>query len=253
MDGDREQILPHFRRAFAENPTAAYRDWFRLQEELRDRGDDAGLSRELADDLWRLAPNLTFPSEEDRARFFHNAAVFFGSPGPAASLPRAREAFAIALAHFSDHDDAGWHARVLHNFATSLSNLGETVEDLAESAAVFERALAWRTTEREIARGVTLHNLGIALRRLGELDAARRGEHFERSTACLREASEIRGRHGLAEGRALSLFHLGLTLESLGRREEASDCFDSACAEFERLGKTESAGVARDRAAAMRN
>ncbi|HKA37058.1 MAG TPA: hypothetical protein VKH43_09580, partial [Thermoanaerobaculia bacterium] len=61
MDGDREQILPHFRRAFAENPTAAYRDWFRLQEELRDRGDDAGLSRELADDLWRLAPNLTFP------------------------------------------------------------------------------------------------------------------------------------------------------------------------------------------------
>lgn len=253
MSGDREQILLHFRRAFAENSSAAYRDWFRLQEELRESEDDADLSRALADDFWSLAPTLTFLSEEDRARFFHNAAVFFGSPGPAASLPRAREAFASALAHFAEHDDAGWHARVLHNFATSLSNLGETVPDLAESVAVFERALAWRTPEREIARGVTLHNLGIALRRLGELDPSRSTGYFERSAACLTEASEIRGRHGLAEGRALSLFHLGLTLESLGRREDAGDCFTTASEEFERLGKSESAGVARDRAAAIRS
>ena len=209
------------------------------------------MSCALAEDFWSLLPTLTFPSEEDRARFFHNAAVFFGSPGPAANLSRAREAFAIALSHFSEHDDSGWHARVLHNFATSLSNLGTTREDLAESVSLFDRALVWRTSEREIARGVTLHNLGIALRRLAELDAEGRSDHLDRSAACLTDACEIRGRRALAEGRALSLFHLGLTLESLGRTDEAIGSFHGAAAEFERLGKTESAAVAKERAAVL--
>jgi tetratricopeptide (TPR) repeat protein len=248
VSADHERTLLHFQRAFAENPSAAYRDWFRLQEELRDREDDAELSRALADDFWSLAPTLTLPSEEDRARFFHNAAVFFGTPGPAANLSRAREAFSIALDHFSEHEDGGWHARILHNFATSLSNLGLTAADLAESVALFKRALAWRTAEREIARGVSLHNLGIALRRLARVDPPRSTEHLEHSAACLEEASEFRARHGLAEGRALSLF--GITQESLKRSEAAEKCFRLAADLFDRLEKHDSAAIARERAAA---
>ena len=51
--------------------------------------------------------------------------------------------------------DGAWLARAHHNFATSLSNLGSTAADLHESLRLFDRALAWRTVEREIARGVT--------------------------------------------------------------------------------------------------
>jgi tetratricopeptide (TPR) repeat protein len=245
-----EKTRAQFRAAFRTNPVSAYRDWFRLQEELRER-EEADTARVLADDLWFFLAELTFSSAEDRARFFHNAAVFFGSPGPAADLARAREGFSIALAHFRDHEDSGWHARVLHNFGTSLSNLGETASDLSESVALFERALDWRTTEREIARGVTLHNLGIALRRLAELDPEPAADHLGRSTAALREAAEIRSRHGLAEGHALSLFHLALTLESLRRTEEARLCFRRAAQEFDVLGKKESAAIARERSAAF--
>jgi tetratricopeptide (TPR) repeat protein len=242
-----EEILRHFRTAFREAPAAAYRDWFRLQEELREQDEEA-TARALAEDLWSFVSELPFAADQDRARFLHNVAVFFGSPGPAADLGRAREGFSAALAHFREHEESGWHARVLHNFATSLSNLGATPEDLSESVALFRRALAWRTLEREIARGVTLHNLGIALRRLAELDSERAGAHLEESAAALREAAEIRGRHGLAEGHALSLFHLGLTLEKLDQPDQASETFNRAAEAFERLGKKESAAIARDHA-----
>jgi hypothetical protein len=247
-----QQLLEHFRTAFRENPPSAYRDWFRLQEELRER-EEAATARLLADDLWSFLEELTFSSAEDRARFFHNVAVFFGSPGPAADLARAREGFSIALAHFRDHEDSGWHARVLHNFATSLSNLGVTAEDLAESVVLFERTLEWRTAEREIARGVTLHNLGIALRRRAGLDAEHAPAYLERSASVLREAAEIRTRHGLAEGHALSLFHLALTLDALAHAEGQSSSEDAcvffrqAAEEFDRLGKADSAAVARKR------
>ncbi len=250
MRGATDDLLRHFREAFRQSPVSAYRDWFRLQEELRER-EEAETARALADDLWSFIGELAFASGEDRARFFHNTAVFFGSPGPAANLARAREGFSAALVHFREDEDSGWHARVLHNFATSLSNLGSKPEDLSESVALFQRALAWRTPEREIARGVTLHNMGIALRRLAELDRARAGEHLSQSAAALREATEIRERHGLAEGSALSLFHLGLTHESSDETAQAAECFDRAAEAFERLGKTESAAVARGRAAAL--
>src|SRR6185295_14826237 len=177
-----------------------------------------------------------------------NVAVFFGSPGPAADLARAREGFSAALAHFREHEESGWHARVLHNFATSLSNLGATPDDLSESVALFQRALGWRTLEREIARGVTLHNLGLALRRLAELDREHAGEHLEAGATALREAAGIRGRHGLAEGHALSLFHLGLTLEALHQADQAIACLSQAAEAFAALGKTDSATIARDRA-----
>jgi tetratricopeptide (TPR) repeat protein len=247
-----QQLLEHFRAAFRESPASAYRDWFRLQEDLRER-EDAATVRVLAEDLWSFREELTFSSEEDRARFFHNVAVFFGSPGPAADLARAREGFSIALAYFRKHEDSGWHARVLHNFATSLSNLGSTPEDLSESVSLFEKALEWRTAEREIARGVTLHNLGIALRRRAAVDAEHAPEYLERSVSVLREAAEIRTRHGLSEGHALSHFHLALTLEALSRAEgpssleEACSCYRQAAEEFDRLGKADSAAVARKR------
>jgi tetratricopeptide (TPR) repeat protein len=243
-----EKTREHFRSAFRTNPADAYRDWFRLQEDLRER-EDSETSRALAEDLWAFLRDLPFAGEEERARFFHNVAVFFGSPGPAADLARAREAFSVALAHFNDHEESGWHARALHNLATSLSNLGETAEDLSESVALFERALEWRTAEREIARCVTLHNMGIALRSLARLVTSGGAGELERSAAALNEAAEIRSRHGLAEGHALSLFHLGLTLDALERQEEARKHFLQAGEEFEQLGKLDSAAIARERAA----
>ena len=212
VNGDTDGLRRHFRDALGADPVGAYRDWFRAQEELRERGD-ADTARALADDLWEALPALPFGAAEERARFFHNAAVFYGSPGPAADLPRARSAFGVALAHFMGDSESGWHARALHNFATALSNLGMTRAELAESVALFERALAWRTSEREIARGVTLHNLGIALRRLGELEPGHADEHLAASERALREAIEIRQRHGLVEGCALSQRHLAETLE----------------------------------------
>jgi hypothetical protein len=245
-----EKTRAHFREAFRTNPAGAYRDWFRLQEELRER-EDAQTARALAEDLWTFLPDLPFAGEEERARFFHSVAVFYGSPGPAANLARAREAFEIALAHFDEHEESGWHARVLHNFGTSLSNLGETASDLSESVALFERALAWRTAEREIARGVTLHNMGIALRRLARLDPEGCAAHLQRSAAALQEAADIRARHSLAEGHALSLFHLALTLESLERRPEARNNFLQAGQAFEQLGKLDSAAIAHERAAGL--
>jgi hypothetical protein len=51
--------------------------------------------------------------EQVRARFLHNVALFFGSPGPAADLAPAREGFSAALAHFDEHEESGWHASVL--------------------------------------------------------------------------------------------------------------------------------------------
>lgn len=211
---DLDALLRHFRSAFEADPVGAYRDWFRAQEDLREAGD-AARARALADDLWDIVPALRFPAEEDRARFLHNAAVFFGSPGPAADLARARAFFRETLAHFGEDDEGGWRARALHNFGTALTNLGSTDRELAESVELFERALLWRTAEREIARGVTLHNLGLALRRRAELDPERAAAHLEGSAAALAEAVSIRERNGLAEGRALSQQQLAITLERL--------------------------------------
>src|SRR5450432_2098414 len=107
-----EELIRHFRVAFAADPASAYRSWFRAQEELRQEARDPE-ARALADDLWSLQRELPFPTATERARFVHNLAVFFGSPGPAANLVRARELFGAALEHFSVHDEAGWRARAL--------------------------------------------------------------------------------------------------------------------------------------------
>lgn len=212
--GAHERLRRHFRDALSADPVGAYRDWFRTQEELRERGD-AHTARLLADDLWGMLPGLLLEPRETRARFLHNAAVFYGSPGPAADLGRARSCFAAALDHFRSDPDTGWHARALHNFATALSNLGASAEELRESVALFDRALEWRTSEREIARGVSLHNLGLARRRLAELDPENAPAHLAASAEALREAVAIRSRHNLAEGRASSQRHLDATQRAL--------------------------------------
>jgi hypothetical protein len=212
-----DDLRRHFRGALAADPIGAYRDWFRAQEDVREHGDP-GTAQALADDLWDLMPALPFGAREERARFFHNAGVFYGSPGPAADLARSRAAFAVALEHFEGDTESGWHARALHNLATALSNLGTCPAELSESVALFTRALDWRTSEREIARGVTLHNLGLALRRLSELDPEREAEHLASSAEALREAVAIRERLGLAEGRALSQRHLAISLERLAAK-----------------------------------
>jgi len=220
-----DELRRHFREALTADPVGAYRDWFRAQEELREEGDGVS-ARALADDLWEMLPRLKLDPPEARARFLHNAAVFYGSPGPAADLARAREAFTSALEHFASHSDSGWHARALHNFATALSNLGSTAAELRESVSLFERALEWRTSEREIARGVSLHNLGIALRRFAELDPGNAAAHLEASAAALREAVAIRERHGLTEGRAQSQRQLELTLAPLAEPALLPSRFD---------------------------
>jgi hypothetical protein len=208
-------LLEHFRAALRHDPAAALRDWFRAQEELRARGDGA-TARALAEDFWILLPELSFPSPEARARFFHGTAVFFGSPGPAADLARARSAFAATLAHFSSHAEDGWRARALHNLATAIANLGASAAELEEATALFGEALDWRTSEREIARAVTLHNRGRASRRLAELDPTRAGEHLARSAADLREAIAIRERNDLKQSLLASRQELS---ETLSRQE----------------------------------
>jgi tetratricopeptide (TPR) repeat protein len=218
---DLDPLRRHFREALAADPAGAFRDWFRAQEELREECRDAE-ARALAQDLWELLPALPFPGSDARARFLHNAAVFYGSPGPAADLERARRLFAEALERFGDEADDGWQARALHNFATALSNLGETEAELAEAVELFERALAWRTLEREIARGVTLHNLGLALRRRAELDPQRAAHHLAGSVAALEEAIAIRERNGLVDGLAHSRRQLALTRERLEEEEPPS-------------------------------
>jgi tetratricopeptide (TPR) repeat protein len=208
------RLLAHFREAFVFSPTAAFRDWFRAQEDLNGRGD-AQTARALADDLWEQLPALSFDSPEARARFLHNAGVFFGTAGPAAGLARARFCFGQALDHFASHAEDGWRARALHNLATALANLGETAGEVREAVGLFREALAWRTAEREIARGVSLHNLGLALRRLSELEPAEARQHLSESAAALAESAAIRESNRLEEGLAATRRELAETLSKL--------------------------------------
>ncbi len=214
MDEGAARLLAHFREAFADSPASAFRDWFRAQEELKGHGDDQ-TARALADDFWEQLPGLSFDSPEARARFLHNAGVFFGAAGPAAGLTRARFCLGQALDHFASHAEDGWRARALHNLASALASLGESAAEAREAVGLFREALAWRTEEREIARGVTLHNLGLALRRLAELEPQRAGEHLSGSAAAFAESADIRERNRLEDGLAASRRELEETLSRL--------------------------------------
>jgi tetratricopeptide (TPR) repeat protein len=250
--GRSEDLAAHFRKAFREDPAGAFREWYRVQEALRDEGNGETAAR-LADGLWEILPGLKFAGPDDHARFLHNAGVFFGSPGPAADLTRSRACFDRALAHYAGNDES-WEARAQHNLATALANLGSAGE-VIEAIGLFERALTYRTAEREIARGVTLHHLGLAWRRLAELHAedTRVKEALQASAFALEQAAEIRERLGLSEGHALSLFHLGLTMEagaqrSMGDAASAAQILRRAAQALEAVGNDVGARAALQRA-----
>src|SRR4051812_1034759 len=125
----------HLREALSADPAAAYRDWFRAQEELRESGE-AEAARALADDLWDLLPSLPFFEDAARARFFHNVGVFSGSRGRGWALAGAGRSFAGALAHSRPHDESGWRARPPHTLATAVASLGTPPAELAEAVAL---------------------------------------------------------------------------------------------------------------------
>ena len=130
---------------------------------------------------------------------------------------RAREAFGVALGHFARDDESGWRARAPTTWPRRSRTSDPDPEDLVEAVGLFDEALSWRTVEREIARGVTLHNLGLALRRLAELEPARAVDHLEESgRRCARRSRSASGTAS-SEGRALSERHLAVSLACLGQ------------------------------------
>ena len=142
-------------------------------------------------------------------------------------------------------------SRAFHNRGNALQNLGESRDELQEAVRMYERALVWRTAERRIARGVTLHNFAAALRRLAQLEPSSALEHLARSESLLEEAIEIRQAEGLPEGEALSWFHLGLTRDAAAEagsafgRAGAVEAFLRAAAGYEALSKKDEAEMAR--------
>jgi tetratricopeptide (TPR) repeat protein len=247
MDSKASRLRESFRGSFRAHPAGTYPAWFRLQERLRDEGQSA-LALELADDLWRMLPELEFSGPAERTRFLHDVGVLFGSPGPAGDLSRARACFEAALSAWTEEGEPAARSRAQHNLANALANLGSTEEDLREAIALYEAALDWRSPEREIARGVTRHHMGLAWRRLAAIRPEAREAALDKSAVALREALDIRARHGLSEGHAISAFQLGLTLKESGA-QEAGEVLRQAAGELERLGMPEKAAMAREAAA----
>ncbi|MFI5197599.1 MAG: hypothetical protein ACHQJD_03175 [Thermoanaerobaculia bacterium] len=195
-----------FRRRFADDARAAFRDWFVLQEHLRDDRERQEASEEtaraLASDLWRIRGTLVFSSKGEEATFLHNLAVFFGSRGPAESLFFSRLLFEESLdAGYGSEDPEAW-ARLFHNRGNALQNLARSPDDLRESLVSYERALTVRDASRRIARGVTLHARGLLLRKLAEAEPQRRPEHLRAAISSLEESFSLRSQERLERGMA---------------------------------------------------
>jgi len=261
---DSPPLLEKFRLAFREHPRRAFREWYVFQEHLRDHDQEAGngeLAAMLSEDLWVLSSELVFDSDDDRARWFHDFAVFLGSRGPAANLMRALEAFDVPFAIWNPGLDSGAYSRALHNRANALVSLGTTTDELDQAIAGFEEALRYRTMEsNSIARGASLHSLGIALRRRAELEPApqRRLEILDRSESVFAEALTIRTFGEQPLGFAISSFQRALTLAEqlkLGRLDrlgETSRSFRDAETAYVSLGKSGEAEVVRVQADRIR-
>jgi hypothetical protein len=193
-----------FRRWFAEDPRHAFRDWYVLQEHLRDEGttESSALARILASDLWDARGTLVFSSKAEEARFLHNLAVFFGSRGPAESLERSLSLFEESLdATGPDGDLEAW-ARTWHNRGNALQNLARSADDLREALVSYERALTVRDFSRRVARGVTLHARGLLLRKLAEAEPHRRSEHLRAAISSFDESLLLRSEERLERGMA---------------------------------------------------
>jgi tetratricopeptide (TPR) repeat protein len=195
-----------FRRRFAEDPRAAFRDWYVLQEHLRDdrerQEESEETARALASDLGNIRGTLVFSSKKEEATFLHNLAVFFGSRGPAESLSLSLLLFEDSLgAGYGSEDPEAW-ARLFHNRGNALQNLARSADDLEESLACYERALTVRDPSRRVARGVTLHALGILLRKLAEAEPERRDAHLRAAISAFEESLSLRSQEKLERGMA---------------------------------------------------
>ena len=217
------QLIAYFRRAFADDSRAAFRDWHVLQEHLRDDRENQEASEEtarvLASDLWNNRLKLVFSSKGEEATFLHNLAVFFGSRGPAESLSFSLLLFEEALdAGYGSGDLEAW-ARLCHNRGNALQNLARAREDLLEAVACYDRALTVRDGSRRIARGVTLHVRGLALRKLAEAEPATRAEHLRAAIHSLEESLSLRSEEKLERG----------TAETAAALAEARQALSSGC------------------------
>ena len=216
------RLVAHFRRAFAEDSRAAFRDWFVLQEHLRDEGtgEAAGTAKTLASDLWEMRKTrgrICFSSNEggEEQTFLHNLAVFFGSRGPAQDLSRSLLLFEESLyAGYGSGDPEAW-ARLHHNRGNALQNLARSRGDLLEALASYERALTVRDGSRRIARGVTLHAMGLALRKLAEAEPATRAECLRAAIQAFEESFSLRSEEKLERGMAETAAALGEAKKAL--------------------------------------
>jgi tetratricopeptide (TPR) repeat protein len=200
------ELVALFRRRFANDARAAFRDWFVLQEHLRDDRESQEASEEtaraLASDLWSIRGTLVFSSKGEEATFLHNLAVFFGSRGPAESLERSLSLFEESLdAGYGSSDLEAW-ARLFHNRGNALQNLALSNEDLRESLASYERALSVRDASRRIARGVTLHARGLLFRKLAEAEPRLRLQHLSSAVSSFEESLLLRSEQNLERGMA---------------------------------------------------
>jgi hypothetical protein len=193
-----------FRRRFADDPRAAFRDWYVLQEHLRDEGttESLALAKILASDLWDMRETVAFSSKGEEARFLHNLAVFFGSRGPAESLSFSLLLFEESLnAGYGSGDPEAW-ARLFHNRGNALQNLARSADDLRESLVSYERALTVRDGSRRVARGVTLHARGLLLRKLAEAEPHERLAHLRAAISSFEESLLLRSQENLERGMA---------------------------------------------------
>jgi hypothetical protein len=216
-------LAARFRALFAEDPNTAFREWFVLQEHLKDRkeGEEEAASetsRILARDLLGIRGSLVFPSNEKRAEFLHNLAVFFGSRGPAANLASALSLFEESSNAGYGRDDPEAQGRLSHNRGNALQNLARSREDLLEALGCYERSLAIRDATRPIARGVTLHARGVALLKLAaeESDPGERAARLRSAISSLEESLSLRRSEGLPRGVAETSAALAEARSALG-------------------------------------
>lgn len=214
-------LVATFRARFAEDPRGAFRDWYVLQEHLRDSGAEeaAQTSRTLANDLWSIRGEFRFSSNGEKGRFLHNLAVFFGSRGPAEDLDRSLFLFEESLSFFDPSSEPDDWARNLHNRGNALQNLARSRDDLLEALGCYEKALTVRDASRRIARGVTLHALGTLFRKLADAEPGRRDAHLAASVSAFEESHFLRSREGLERGMA----------ETAAALEEARRALLSGC------------------------
>ncbi|HSB62814.1 MAG TPA: hypothetical protein VLJ18_01560 [Thermoanaerobaculia bacterium] len=201
-----QAFVTMFRRRFAEDPRAAFRDWYVLQEHLRDDRERQEKSEEtaraLASDLWSIRGTLVFSSKGEEATFLHNLAVFFGSRGPAESLSFSLLLFEESLdAGYGSEDPEAW-ARLFHNRGNALQNLARSADDLRDALASYESALTVRDVSRRVARGVTLHARGLLFRKLAEAESHLRPEHLRSAISSFEESLSLRSEERLERGMA---------------------------------------------------